>query len=75
MPFIQGIIALISIFVVMPSIVFGFILLSKKEKNRVEILRYQKEIAEIDLRKDELKLKLLQEENLKYDRLIDGGVK
>lgn len=75
MPFIQGIIAIISIFVVTPSIVFGFILLSKKEKNRLDALRYQKELAEIELRRDELKLRLLEAENAKYDRLIEAETK
>ena len=71
MVFLQGIIAIISIFIIAPSIVFGFILLSKKEKNRIEVLKYQKEIIELEIRKDELKMKLLEEENRKYDRIIE----
>lgn len=67
-----GIIALLSIFVAAPLIVFGFILLAKREKNKYEIMRLKRDIAEIELRKEEAKARVLIEENRKYDRIIDG---
>jgi hypothetical protein len=52
-------------------IVFGFVIIIKKGKNDVEKLRLQKEMKEIELRKEELHYQTLLEENRKYDRLID----
>ncbi len=66
-----GIVALLSIFVVAPMIVFGFILLAKRGKNAVEIMRMKRDIAEIELRKEEAKARILVEENRKYDRIIE----
>ena len=60
--------AIVSIFIIAPMTVFGFILLSKREKNKIETLRYKKEILELE--KEAYKIKLLEEENRKYDRLI-----
>ncbi len=59
------------IFVLAPSIVFGFILLNKRERNRIETLRYQKEIQELEVEKERYKVRLLEEENRKYDKLIE----
>jgi len=56
---------------VAPAITFGFILLIKKQKNDVEKLRYKKEILELEIRKEEAHIKLIQEENKKYDRIIE----
>ena len=65
--------AIICVFVVVPVTVFGFILLGKKEKNKIEKLRYQKEILELELEKEAYKIKLLEEENKKYDRIIGSN--
>jgi hypothetical protein len=67
-----GIVALVSIFIAAPMIVFGFILLAKRGKNSVEIMRMKRDIAEIELRKEEAKARVLVEENRKYDRIIEG---
>jgi len=64
--------ALVSIFIISPIIVFGFILLAKRGKNTVEIMRMKRDIAEIELKKEEAKARTLVEENRKYDRIIDG---
>ena len=56
--------------VVAPVLTFGFILLLKKIKADVEKMKIKKEIIELELRKDELKYKLLLEENRKYDQII-----
>ena len=65
-----AIISVICVFGVAPITVFGFVLLLKRQKHRVEELRYKKEILELELEKEAYKIKLLQEENRKYDRLI-----
>jgi hypothetical protein len=58
---------------VAPCLVFGFILLLKKGKNDVERARLQKEMKEIEMRKEEIHLKALIEENRKYDRMIESA--
>jgi hypothetical protein len=58
---------------VAPCLVFGFILFMRKGKNDVEKARLQKEMKEIEMRKEEIHLRALIEENRKYDRLIEGG--
>ncbi len=57
--------------VLTPSIVFGFILLAKRGKYRVEELRYKKEILELEVKKEELRLYNMHEENKKLDNLIN----
>ncbi|MHB8132502.1 MAG: hypothetical protein ACYDEX_26405 [Mobilitalea sp.] len=58
-------------FLVAPAIAFGFIGYTKKLKADVEKKRYQKEILELEVRKEELHLKKLEAENNKYDNLIE----
>jgi len=42
----------------------------------VEIQRIRKEIVELELKKEEMKYKLLLEENKKYDQIInDSSIK
>jgi hypothetical protein len=67
-----AIIALLTIFGVAPLIVFGFILLAKRGRNQVEIMRVKRDIAELEVKKEEAKARALIEENRKYDRIIDG---
>jgi hypothetical protein len=55
-------------------IIFGFILIMKKRKNDVEKLRLQKEMKEIELRKEEIHHQVLIEENRKYDRIINQQI-
>lgn len=56
---------------VAPGLTFGFILLLKKIKANVEIIKTKKEILELEIKKEEIHLKLILEENSKYDRLIE----
>jgi len=63
--------AIFSIFIAAPAIVFGFILLSKRSKYRVEELRYKKEILELEVKKDEMHIYTMHEENKKLDRIIN----
>lgn len=63
--------ALFSVFIAAPSIVFGFILLAKRAKYRVEELRYKKEILELEVKKEEMHIYTMHEENRKLDRIIN----
>jgi energy-converting hydrogenase Eha subunit H len=60
------------VFIAAPAIVFGFIYFSKRSGRQVEMLKYKKEILELEVEKEELRIKALAEENRKYDRLIAG---
>ena len=72
---IAGIIAILSALIGVPLIVFGFVLLNLGNKRSVEKIRLQKEILELELQKEQVKLKMLEAENVKYDRLIEHGEK
>ena len=67
-----GIIAILSSLIGIPLIVFSFIYLNIKSKRAVEIMRIKKEMLELDVEKERVKARLLEAENLKYDRIIDG---
>lgn len=68
---IAGIIAILSALIGVPLIVFGFVLLNLGNKRSVEKIRLQKEILELELQKEQIRLKMLEAENVKYDRLIE----
>lgn len=68
---VTSIIAILSLFIGAPTIVFGFIYLSRRQKLQLELLRQKKELAKLELRKEETRLKALVEENRKYDRIIE----
>ena len=67
---IAGIIAILSSLLGIPLIVFGFIYLNLKGKRAIEVLRLQKEIMKLELEKDTAKIRMLEAENIKYDREI-----
>jgi hypothetical protein len=67
---ITGSIAILSVFVGLPGIVFHFIYKSKK--NKTEMIKQQKELLEIEIEKEKIHLRLLEEENRKYDKIIEG---
>jgi len=53
------------------------IVLSHKRRtqdNKIKELGLQKEILELEIEKQNGKIKLLEEENKKYDKLIEGGI-
>ena len=64
--------AMIGIFIVLPKTIFRFIGDQAKHKREMEVdkLKYQKEILELELEKQRNEIKLLEEENRKYDRII-----
>jgi len=61
---------MIMCFFVAPALTFGFISYMKKIKADVDKKKYQKEILELEIRKDEIHLKMIEEENKKYDKMI-----
>jgi sensor domain CHASE-containing protein len=65
------IIAVLSLFVAAPIVVFSFILKMKKSDNEVKKLQCQKEMLELELKKEELQIKRLEAESKQYDRLIN----
>jgi hypothetical protein len=65
-----GIVALVCVFIIAPTIVFGFILLGKRGKNKLEELRYRRDILALELEKDKSRIALLEAESRNYDRLI-----
>jgi hypothetical protein len=69
---IVGLVSVISIFVVLPGIIFFTSYMKKKARIELEKIQYQKEILELEIQKNETSLKMLEEENRKYDRLING---
>ena len=44
----------------------------KTQNNDIIKLELQKEILELEYKKDDIKIKLLEEENKKLDKLIEG---
>lgn len=72
---IAGIIAILSALIGVPLIVFGFVLFNLKNKRSIEKIRLQKEILELELQKEQIRLKMLEAENIKYDRLIEHSEK
>jgi cell shape-determining protein MreC len=72
---IAGIIAIVSIFVVLPKTIFTFIGKRNKYKREAELekIRYQKEILEMEIEKQKNEIKLLEEENRKFDNIIDNS--
>jgi hypothetical protein len=45
----------------------------KTQKNRIRELELQKEILELEIEKQNGQVKLLEEENKKYDKIINEG--
>ena len=64
--------AIIGIFIVLPKTLFRFIGDQARHKRETEMkkLQYQKEILELELEKQRNQIKLLEEENRKYDKII-----
>lgn len=65
---------LMSLFVA-PALTFGFIVAMKKLKADVEKLKYRKEILELEIKKEEMHVRLIEAENRKYDKMIESDMK
>jgi cell shape-determining protein MreC len=70
---ITGSIAILSLLVGLPVIMFTFIHKNAKNKREKEIerLKYQKEILELEIEKENKHIKSLEEENKKLDKIIN----
>lgn len=66
------IVSVLSIFVFAPAIVFSFVYFSKRNKFKLEELRYKKEMLELEIEKERVHIRSLEVESAKYDRLIEG---
>ena len=66
-----AVVSVLSLFVIGPLITFTFVFLIKKNKKDIEIMKLKKEIVDIELQKERIHLQLLEEENRKYDRIIN----
>lgn len=69
---VTGIIAILSSLIGIPVIIFGFIYLNVRNKRELEAIKIKKEMLELEVEKDRLKLDLFDAENATYDRLIDN---
>jgi hypothetical protein len=65
-----AIIAILSLFVAAPLIVFSFIYKRGKNKTDIEKMEIQKEIMELEVEKEKVQLLRLEAENKKYDAMI-----
>ena len=70
---ITGIVAVSALFIVLPAIIFAFSYKVKKNKHEIEKLKYQKEILELEVQKDAVKIQLLEQENKNLDKIIDAS--
>jgi len=67
----EGVISILSIFIGLPVVTFGFILLGRREKNRVELERLRVRDTELGVERERIRLESLREENRKLDRMIE----
>jgi cell shape-determining protein MreC len=65
---------MIMFFFVAPVLTFGFIGYTKKIKADVEKKKYEKEILELEIKKEEIHLKMIEEENKKYDKMLGSNM-
>ena len=72
---VTGIIAVISLFIILPKTILSFISKNNtlKKESEIKKLIYQKEIKELELEKQRNEIKLLEQENKKYDNIINNS--
>ena len=70
-----GIMAIIAFTIILPNTVLSFISKNNAQKRETELkkLEYQKAIMELELEKQRNQIKLLEEENKKYDKIINNS--
>ena len=71
---IEGILAIISIFVILPGIIPFFIYKHHKNKLEIKKLEIEKEILKLEIEKQNNQIILLEEENKKYDKIINRDI-
>lgn len=69
-----AVIGMVLSLLVLPGMTFAFIYALRRSKVEVDKLRLQKEILELELKRDELKVLALTEENRKYDAVLAGRI-
>jgi hypothetical protein len=67
--FMRVFIPIFTLTLVVAGLVFSY--KGIKQKNKIKELELQKEILELEAEKDNIKIKLLEEENKKYNRIIN----
>ena len=70
-----AIVALVGIFIVLPKTIISFIGNNAKHKRETELekIKYQKEILELEIQKQNNEIKLLEAESKKYDQIINNS--
>ncbi|MCL2831950.1 MAG: hypothetical protein FWD78_02160 [Treponema sp.] len=70
-----AIVAIIALFIILPTTIINSARKNSINKRQTDLekLKYQKEILELELQKQQNEIKLLQEESKKYDRIIEGN--
>jgi hypothetical protein len=68
---LTALVAIVSIFIAFPAILFGAINSSKKNKTKLLAMEHEREMLELEIEKEQVQLKLLEAENKKYDKLIN----
>ena len=72
MGFLLGLIAIAGTFAI-PIVAIALTHGAKFQKDKIRELELRKEILELEIKKQNDNIKLLEEENRKYDKIIDGG--
>jgi hypothetical protein len=65
------VIAIFSIFIGAPAVVFSFIYMTQKEKNELKKLQLRKEILEAETEKEKIQMLRLEAENKRYDQILE----
>jgi beta-lactam-binding protein with PASTA domain len=70
---VTEIVAILATLVVLPGMIFLFVSTNKKRKAEIEKMKYQKELLELEIEKEKAQIKRLEEENKKYDKIINDS--
>jgi hypothetical protein len=68
------VLSLFSGLVLAPGAVFLFIYMVKKNANQVKVIQLKKEMMELEVKKEEIHMQALIEENKKYDRVLEDKI-
>ena len=72
MGYFLGLIAVVGTFAI-PIVAIALAHRGKFQKDKIRELELRKEIMELEIKKQNDNIKLLEEENKKYDKIIDRG--
>ena len=59
----------------LPTLAFFFVRRLMRDRTEVDRLKYQKDVLELEIKKEEARTRTLEEENRKYDRIIQDAEK